>query len=124
MAEPVFSRPLLWRLLGWALVLTVVYLSLTPKPPPTVMTFGDKVGHLAAYASLMAWWLQIHRRPERLALLFVLMGLALEILQSLSGFRTGDIFDMAANTVGVGLGWLSARLLPDWLARLDRLLAG
>lgn len=124
MAEPVFSRPLLWRLLGWALVLTVIYLSLTPQPPPTVMTFGDKVGHLAAYASLMGWWMQIHRRPERLALLFVLMGLGLEILQSLSGFRTGDIFDMAANTIGVGTGWLSARLLPDWLARLDRMLAG
>jgi VanZ family protein len=110
----------LWRFLGWTLVLTVVYLSLTPKPPPTGVQFGDKIGHLAAYAALMGWWLQIHRRPERLALIFVLMGLAIELLQSLSGFRTGDIFDMAANTLGVGLGWASARLMPDWLARLDR----
>lgn len=117
------SRPGLWRLLGWALVLLVVYLSLTPKPPPATMNFGDKIGHLAAYAALMGWWMQIERRPERLALLFVLMGLALEILQSFTGYRNGDIFDMAANTLGVGLGWLSALLLPNWLTRLDRLLA-
>jgi hypothetical protein len=123
MFEPAFSRPRLWRFLGWSLVLVVVYLSLTPKPPPTGMEFGDKFGHLAAYAGLMGWWLQIHRRPERLALLFVLMGLGLEILQSLSGFRNGDIFDMAANTLGVGLGWLTALLLPNWLARLDRMTA-
>lgn len=123
MFEPAFSRPRLWRFLGWSLVLVVVYLSLTPRPPPTNIELGDKIGHLAAYAGLMGWWLQIHRRPERLALVFVLMGLALEILQSLSGFRNGDIFDVAANTLGVGLGWLTALLLPDWLARLDRLTA-
>ena len=123
MSEPVLSRPRLWRFLGWFLVLVVVYLSLTPRPPPSNIELGDKIGHLAAYAGLMGWWLQIHRRPERLALLFVLMGLILEILQNLSGFRNGDVFDMAANTLGVGLGWLTALLLPNWLAQLDRMLA-
>jgi VanZ family protein len=123
MSEPVLSRPRLWRFLGWFLVLVVVYLSLTPRPPPSNIELGDKIGHLAAYAGLMGWWLQIHRRPERLALLFVLMGLVLEVLQSLSGFRNGDVFDMAANTLGVGLGWLTALLLPNWLAQLDRMLA-
>jgi hypothetical protein len=28
---------------------------------------------------------------------------------------------MAANTLGVGFGWLTALVLPDWLARLDRM---
>jgi VanZ family protein len=123
MPDTTLARPGLWRFTGWALVVLVTYLALTPEPPATTLRFGDKLGHVAAYASLMGWWLQIDRRPERLALLFVLMGLALEILQSLGGYRTGDIFDMAANTLGVGLGWLSALLLPDWLARLDKRLA-
>ena len=104
-----------WVILGWLLVLVVIYLSLTPKPPPTMMTFGDKIGHFAAYASLMGWWLQVERNAYRLALLFVLMGLTLEILQSLSGFRQGDIFDMAANAMGVGIGWIAARFAPIWL---------
>jgi VanZ family protein len=105
------------------LIVLVTYLALTPEPPAASFDFSDKLGHVAAYAGLMGWWLQIDRRPDRLALLFTLMGLALEILQSLGGHRDGDIFDMAANTLGVGLGWLTALLLPDWLARLDRRLA-
>lgn len=123
MPDGVLTRPRLWRALGWLLALAVIYLSLTPRPPDTGIEMGDKIGHLAAYGSLMAWWLQIYREPARLALLFVLMGLALEILQSLTGYREGDIFDMAANTLGVGLGWLTALLLPNWLARLDKAIA-
>jgi VanZ family protein len=106
-----------WLFLGWLLILTVIYLSLTPQPPQTGMIFGDKIGHFAAYASLMAWWHQIDRNAYRLALVFVLMGLSLEILQSLSGFREGDVFDMAANTLGVGIGWFFDRLAPAWCAR-------
>lgn len=120
----VLARRNVWLTLGWGLVLAVIYLSLTPKPPSTDMVYaGDKIGHFLAYATLMGWWSQIDTRHCRLALLFVLMGLALEIAQSLSGFREGDVFDMAANTIGVGLGWLSTRLKPDWLHGVDRRLA-
>ncbi len=55
--------------------------------------------------------------------LWRLTGWALEIRQSLSGFHNGNIFDMAANTPGVGLGWLTAPALPDWRSRLDRMTA-
>jgi VanZ family protein len=110
-----------WITLGWLLVLAVVYLSLTPEPPPSTLIISDKIGHFAAYASLMAWWYQIDRNAYRLALIFVLMGLTLEILQSLGGSRQGDIFDMAANTAGVGIGWIAARfttrLAPAWFVR-------
>lgn len=106
-----------WIILGWLLVLLVIYLSLTPKPPPTGMNFGDKIGHFAAYASLMFWWHRIDGNGYRLALVFILMGLALEIMQSLSGYRQGDIFDMAANTGGVAIGWLAARFTPVWLSK-------
>lgn len=120
----VLARRNVWLSLGWGLVLVVVYLSLTPKPPSGDMVyFGDKIGHFLAYASLMGWWSQLDSRHCSLALLFVLMGLALEIAQSLSGFREGDVFDMAANSMGVGLGWLATWLKPDWLRGLDRRLA-
>jgi VanZ family protein len=106
-----------WIFLGCLLIGCVAYLSLTPEPPAMDARFSDKLGHLAAYGVLMAWWHQIDRNAWRLALLFILMGLLLEILQSLSGFRQGDIFDLAANTFGIALGWLIARLGLGWSAR-------
>ena len=106
-----------WIVSGWLLVLAVIYLSLTPKPPEAPVEFGDKIGHLLAYATLMGWWHQIERNGYRLALIFILMGLMLEILQSLGGIRQGDIFDMAANSLGVGLGWIAARSTLDWSMR-------
>lgn len=116
MLGPARSRRI-WIMLGWILVIGVIYLSLTPNPQPTPVRFGDKIGHFVAYAALMAWWHQIDRNAYRLALLFVLMGLALEILQSFTGFRQADIFDLAANTVGVGIGWMVARFAFGWSAR-------
>lgn len=106
-----------WIFLGCLLVGSVVYLSLTPEPPAMDERFSDKLGHFAAYAALMAWWHQIDRNAWRLALLFIVLGLLLEMLQSLSGFRHGDIFDLAADTFGVALGWLFARLGFVWSAR-------
>ncbi|MEW5788717.1 MAG: VanZ family protein [Pseudomonadota bacterium] len=122
MHAPGLDRPGLWRAVGWCLIVAVVYLSLTPHPPPSAMSYGDKLNHFAGYAALMAWWLQLERQVWRLALLLIVLSLILEILQDLSGYRQGDIYDMAANTCGVALGWLATRLLPDWLPRIERLL--
>ncbi|PIV89210.1 MAG: VanZ family protein [Hydrogenophilales bacterium CG17_big_fil_post_rev_8_21_14_2_50_63_12] len=120
----VFARHNVWLSLGWSLVLGVIYLSLTPNPPSTdAVYFGDKIGHFLAYATLMSWWSQLDSRHCRIALLFVLMGLALEIAQSFTDYRQGDLFDMAANSLGVGMGWLSTWLKPDWLHGVDRRLA-
>lgn len=117
------ARRNLWLALGWGLVIAVVYLSLTPKPLKVDVSFGDKIGHFLAYATLMGWWSQLDTRYCRLALLFVLLGLSMEIAQSFTDYRQGDVFDMAANTIGVGLGWLSVRLAPNWLRWIDRGLA-
>ena len=109
-----------WLILGWVLVLLVIYLSLTPNPPPSeFMPSGDKVGHCLEYATLMGWWSQLDARPCRLALLIMFMGLSMELAQSFTDTRKADVFDMAANSVGVGLGWLSTWLKPDWLRRID-----
>ncbi len=109
-----------WVTLGWLLVLMVATLSLVPLPQPTTLTAQDKLNHLLAYATLMAWWAPLARDACRPALALLLLGLTLELLQARSGYREGDIHDMAANALGVGLGALFARLLPDWMARCER----
>lgn len=113
----------LWQTLGGLLCLLVVYLSLTPTPPDLGVAQGDKLGHLAAYASMMWWFSQLHPRfRSRLAwaAAFVGLGIGLEFVQRATGYRSFELADMAADTLGVLLGWLAAPpRLPNLLAWLD-----
>ena len=96
------------------MVAAIVWLSLTPSPPALDFTASDKLGHLAAYGVLMLWFCMLY--PKRRARVlcgvgFVAMGVGLEIVQGMTGFRTYDALDMAANSAGVVLGWLFGRTL-------------
>jgi VanZ family protein len=103
----------LWKAIGWLGVATALVLSLTP---PVINESGhsDKVVHFAGYAVLMFWWAQVlvHQR-WKLAVAVVLFGGAIELLQGLTPDRDPDVLDALANTGGVLLGWLAARLLPN-----------
>lgn len=124
MADTLAHRRL-WTAIGVVLVGFVIYQSLTPAPLEVEIGSGNLVGHLAAYGTLMLWHSQLHaggRRPA-LALAFVAMGLALEFLQGMTGYRTFDPHDALANALGVALGWLLAPpRLPNFLVRMERLL--
>jgi VanZ family protein len=101
----------LWLGAGWVGVAMVVYFSLVPDPPQIDMAEGDKVQHLAAYAGLMLWFAQVMAgRTQRAILVWLLvaLGVALELAQGLTGYRSMSLADMAANTAGVILGWLAA----------------
>ena len=43
---------------------------------------------------------------------FVGMGIALEFVQGALGYRSFELADMAANTLGVAAGWIAAQLMP------------
>lgn len=97
--------------IGWALVAAIVWLSLAPSPPELEVAWGDKLGHFAAYGTLMFWFCQIYpRRSTRVAYAigFAALGIALEFMQGATGYRTFEALDMLANAVGVGLGWGAA----------------
>ncbi len=77
--------------------------------------YGDKLGHFAAYGLLMFWFCQLYlERKTRVlyCLSFAVMGVGLEYLQGQLGFRTYEVFDMYANTLGVLLGWALALTTP------------
>lgn len=112
-------RPL-WLGVGWALVLAVVFLSLVPQQDLPPLGYDDKLGHLIAYAVLMAWFAQLHRHRGRLALSLLAMGAGLEGLQGLTGYRDMTAADVLANGAGVAFGWASALPLPNLLERLER----
>lgn len=108
----------LWLLVGWALILLVTIVSLTPKPLEISLQFGDKIGHTLAYFALMGWFSQVEPRHFRLALAFLAMGASLEIIQGLTGYRDASLLDMLANSLGVGLGWIVRGAFPGLRASL------
>jgi len=100
----------LWLGVGWLLVMTMCYLSLTSSPPEFHIEFKsiDKLGHFLAYFILMFWFAQLYKASRtRLfyVLFFILMGVVLEILQGLGGIRYFEYYDMLANSLGVALAW-------------------
>ncbi len=56
----------------------------------------------------MAWFAFLYRRRRTrvfYAAGFISMGVGLEFIQGMLGYRTYEVFDMYANTLGVLLGW-------------------
>ena len=111
----------LWKAVGWFGVAAALALSLMP-PVLKEPGHSDKLVHLAGYAVLMFWWAQLVTRQRwKLAVVVVLFGAAIELLQGLTPDRQPDVFDALANSGGVLLGWLIACLLPNLPERLAAL---
>ncbi len=97
-----------WLALGWIWVLVVFYLSLMPHPPEPVAFSGvDKVEHALAYALLMLWFCQVYLGAARIrtSLWLVAMGVGIEFLQRMTGYRAFEYADMLADATGVLAGW-------------------
>jgi VanZ family protein len=115
----------LWLVLGWMLVLLVVYLSLAPAPIELEIEQGDKLSHILAYLVLMSWFANLyesHGQRIGFALGFILLGIALEFVQRWIGYRSFEMADMAAGTVGVVIGWiLVAPRTPNYLQLIEKI---
>ena len=120
----------IWLLLGSGMVVSVVVLSLIPIDVD-LSEGRDKLAHFIAYGSMTFWFAMLCRgrlRQVGIALGFAAMGVAIEFLQRMTGYRTFEVADMAANAIGAGMGWTLAqtplRHALDWteglLARLNR----
>ena len=100
-----------WTFIAWLGLALVVALSLLPLPaPPIDIEDGDKLGHVLSYFALTAWYAQLVPTRRALAwhaVAFALMGVALEGLQSLTGWRHGnDPIDALANMAGTFAGFV------------------
>ena len=101
------------------LVAAILWLSLTPQPPEVDFESSDKVGHFISYGTLMFWFAFLYRRTPTRALYaagFIAMGIAIEFIQPFTG-RAFEVADMAADALGVFLGWGAALALARWLPR-------
>ena len=127
-AVPDLKLRFLWLTIGYALVMVVVFLSLTSQPVEVDMDFPyqDKFFHALAYFALMAWFSQIyHDKFQRnmIAFVFIFMGVTLEYLQSFDPARYSEFGDMVANTIGVVLGFAVAlSSAKNILLRLEKVI--
>jgi VanZ family protein len=95
----------LWFFMGCSLVMLVIFLSLVPNPRPIVSFKGsDKASHFLAYAVTMFWFGLVFGRDWIrivVALGLLVLGISLEYLQGMSGYRAFEYADMAANSAGI-----------------------
>lgn len=106
---------------GWTIAAAIVWLSLTPLLLQIDLEQGDKLGHFVAYGTLMFWFCLLYKRRKvriAYAALWIAMGVGLEFIQGQLGYRTYEVYDMYANTLGVLIGWGAALLFPKGLANL------
>ncbi|MCV6638351.1 VanZ family protein [Candidatus Albibeggiatoa sp. nov. NOAA] len=112
----------LWLIAGWGLITAVSILSLIPPIDTGIQTFShiDKLEHFFAYFVMMFWFSLLYPTNHGRLMCFIgflLMGLSVELLQSLTSTRHADGWDMLANSVGVLFAWfISQRYFSKKLA--------
>lgn len=117
-----------WLMIGYGLVMLVVYLSMTSEPIRLDLDFPyqDKFFHALAYFTLMFWFAQIYHenfQRKMLLVIFIFQGALMEYLQSLESFRTAEFADMVANVLGVMLAfYLSGKYLRSVLVKIEAVL--
>lgn len=104
----------LWQAVGWVYVFVVISFSLSPSPPDLLTEFqgADKLIHLSVYGIMMLWFGCIYLPGPRLvhfAVAFILLGIALDLVQGATDYRTMELLDMVSNACGVCLGGLLAK---------------
>lgn len=88
-------------------------LSLLPvsELPDLTLNIWDKAQHAAGFFALSLLGLLAYpRRLARVIAGLLLFGAAIELMQSASGWRTGDPFDWLADAAGVALAIAGFRI--------------
>ncbi len=96
----------LWITVGLVIVMMFIYLSLVKISLPQIsgLTSIDKIMHFTAYFVITSWFCQILARLSGFVLLGIflaMMGIGIELLQGMTGYRSFEWYDMLANTTGI-----------------------
>lgn len=114
---PHFQSPAMlkfWQILFWLmwLVLTVLFLLPSEYVENDVFDWWDKAQHALAFATLtIAANLGYRSRLLETLVALLAFGALIEVLQTITGWRQGDLADWVADGVGV----LIASALTPWL---------
>ena len=104
------------------MLLTVAAVLLLPLRGPDVGPPYDKLVHALVFCILMTWFSGILQPGYRWAIFagLLLFGVLLEVLQSVSYWRSGEFLDLVFNAIGLLIGWALARAgMAGWTQRLE-----
>jgi VanZ family protein len=114
-----------WLVVGWIAVTIALVLNLMPGEELQGIEINDKLEHFIGYALLTLCFCGIYPRARYwlIAVLFLLMGGMVEVLQGLMHWgRSADIHDFYADCIGIAVGLALASLglnqWPRWLESL------
>ncbi|QBM28830.1 VanZ family protein [Hydrogenophaga pseudoflava] len=111
---------LLLKAAFWAAVVLVGTLSLVPATelPAQVFNIWDKAQHAGGFLLLALLGGLAYQKPRGRVLFGLLVyGALIEVAQSATGWRNGDLFDLVADAVGVWLGALLLAMPLPWSQR-------
>ena len=99
-------------------VAVAVYLFLTPREVRLVALVGDKAAHVGAFGMMMMLCAAVATTRKAIAwsaFVLIALGIAIELAQSITGYREFEVDDLLADLAGVLLAWAAAALS----ARID-----
>lgn len=123
-AKAILRLRWLWFACGFGMLALVAILSLMPV---SGAGGNDKLAHILMYAFLSSWFSLLVIRYRSLCwVLFGLIayGLLMEFLQGLTDYRSAELADAIANSIGATIGLIFRfTRLRDWLIRIDHQLS-
>ena len=124
MRPPSIPTAWLFSTAFWLACVAVGMLSLMPVEhlPPQVFDIWDKAQHATGFAVLAVLGQRAYGRSLiALALGLLIYGGVIELAQSASGWRVGDVWDWLADAIGIALGLaLSTRWRSPVAAKDDK----
>jgi VanZ family protein len=100
----------LWLFSGLCLTGLLLYSTLAPPRGLPVTAINDKVAHALSFLILMVWFCGIFelRFTPLLAVVLLLLGGSIELLQEQLAYRSAELADGLADLAGIVLGWVLA----------------
>ena len=90
----------------WSFLVISLILFLSPVSNTISILINDKVSHAFAYGTLFFLAAKSYKDKYSslyIGLLVFLLGFTVEIVQSMTGYRSGEFDDVLANVFGIGL---------------------
>jgi VanZ family protein len=104
---PRFQKTLVYVFYAVLILFTVLFLAPTQfLPEESVFNFWDKAQHTLAFIALGILAFLAHPKTYAKALIFLIIyGALIEVLQSMTSWRRGDLLDWIADALGVLIVW-------------------